>query len=472
MGLLASRPPALTRFRSRAALSLVSLAPGLKVAPGREPMPSYAPPPPPPPPPPTTLTAALRPRLISTYAWALRLRGKAGMAAGISAPFCQSSSATGNGTTLSGASVRDGVEVGDGDAGSAAARARNMACVPRDLSVELGLAPRARPYITCWISFFLMAASSVSSAVGYRDSVVEMGSTYAFSTYLAVMNFSLCSRVAWGVGCLAGSSLASNTMLETLLPTRRSNSTMSAVNDVMSNVSDRTLLMWVPRDLWIPLLSMQRMMARLIDTHSTLVPDPQSAHQQLPWSLSRSICSNMSGCSSKLLLLVRCEPGRAPTVIRRVGRPPAAPALWPWPWLIDELLPVRIEPISRRKEEEPASCDMGCAGLSFTPLPSTALCKALLIDVIQLFMSSSEVAWYTRLKCGVMTSKQKRRSAFLASLTEAIRRSMGSMWRSSFCFQLLYSESLPWSRTIQNLEKRYGQDDSGMGGEGMYNIYM
>lgn len=31
------------------------------------------------------------------------------------------------------------------------------------------------------------------------------------------------------------------------------------------------------------------------------------------------------------------------------------------------------------------------------PLPSTALCNALLIAVIQLFISSSDVAWYTRL---------------------------------------------------------------------------
>src|ERR1700733_9509036 len=50
-----------------------------------------------------------------------------------------------------------------------------------------------------------------------------------------------------------------------------------------------------------------------------------------------------------------------------------------------------------------------------------------------------------------MTSKQNRLSASRAVRTEAMRRSMGSICKSSFCFQLLYSESLPWSRTIQNL---------------------
>src|SRR6187402_2845503 len=50
-----------------------------------------------------------------------------------------------------------------------------------------------------------------------------------------------------------------------------------------------------------------------------------------------------------------------------------------------------------------------------------------------------------------MTSKQKRRSALRASRTDAMRRSMGSMCKSSRCFQLLYSDTLPASRTIQNL---------------------
>lgn len=71
--------------------------------------------------------------------------------------------------------------------------------------------------------------------------------------------------------------------------------------------------------------------------------------------------------------------------------------------------------------------------------------------LIQLLMSSSEVAWYILLNCGVMTSKQNRRSASRAMRTDAMRRSIGSMCRSNFCFQLLYSERRPWSSTIQNL---------------------
>src|SRR4051812_18075255 len=50
-----------------------------------------------------------------------------------------------------------------------------------------------------------------------------------------------------------------------------------------------------------------------------------------------------------------------------------------------------------------------------------------------------------------MTSKQNLRSALRASRTEAMRRSIGSMCKSNFCFQLLYSETLPASSTIQNL---------------------
>src|SRR5262245_50950011 len=131
--------------------------------------------------------------------------------------------------------------------------------------------------MTCWISFFLIAARSVSSAVPNLESVGEIASTYARSTYLAVMNLSRCSLVAWAVGLMPGSSLASHTMFDMRFPTRSSISMMSGVKDVMSRVRDRTLLMWVPSDRWIPLHSMQRIMARLMDTHSTLELDPQSA---------------------------------------------------------------------------------------------------------------------------------------------------------------------------------------------------
>ena len=93
----------------------------------------------------------------------------------------------------------------------------------------------------------------------------------------------------------------------------------------------------------------------------------------------------------------------------------------------------------------------GCEWL----LPSTAFCRAPFNALIQLAMSSPEVAWYTRLYCGVMTSKQNLLSALRASRTDAIRKSMGSMCRSRVCFQLLYSDNLPWSRTIQNLNGQF-----------------
>src|ERR1700761_594215 len=50
-----------------------------------------------------------------------------------------------------------------------------------------------------------------------------------------------------------------------------------------------------------------------------------------------------------------------------------------------------------------------------------------------------------------MTSKQNLRSASRAIRTEAMRRSIGSRCKSNLSFQLLYSESFPWSSTIQNL---------------------
>src|SRR5690554_6198630 len=97
--------------------------------------------------------------------------------------------------------------------------------------------------MTSWMSFFLIAASRVSSGFEYRDSVGEMGSTYARSAYLAVMNFSRCSLVDCDVGFCEGSSLASHVIFDTRFPTRRRSSTMSVVKEVMSSVRDRTLLM-------------------------------------------------------------------------------------------------------------------------------------------------------------------------------------------------------------------------------------
>lgn len=47
------------------------------------------------------------------------------------------------------------------------------------------------------------------------------------------------------------------------------------------------------------------------------------------------------------------------------------------------------------------------------------------IALIQDFTSSSLVAWYTRRVCGVMTSKQKRRSTVRDSRTVAKRRLIG-----------------------------------------------
>lgn len=85
----------------------------------------------------------------------------------MSAPFCTSSSATGNAVTLPGVGERvelDG-EAEAGEAGSAAASARKTACVLRDRSAAFVFAPRAIAYKTPWISFFLMLARRVSSAV-------------------------------------------------------------------------------------------------------------------------------------------------------------------------------------------------------------------------------------------------------------------------------------------------------------------
>ena len=57
---------------------------------------------------------------------------------------------------------------------------------------------------------------------------------------------------------------------------------MSVVKEVVSRVRERTFEMCVPSERCIPLHSMQRTIPRLIETHSVLIPDPHSAHQQLP----------------------------------------------------------------------------------------------------------------------------------------------------------------------------------------------
>ena len=111
-------------------------------------------------------------------------------------------------------------------------------------------------------------------------------------------------------------------------------------------------------------------------------------------------------------------------------------------------MPVRTLAISLLVD--PGSDSVGTN--SGMPLPSKALCSALFTALIQLLMSSSDVAWYTRVKLGVMTSKQKRLSALRASRTEAIRKSIGSMCKSILYFQFMYSEIFPWSSTIQNLQ--------------------
>ena len=80
---------------------------------------------------------------------------------------------------------------------------------------------------------------------------------------------------------------------------------MSVVKDVTSRVRERTLEIWVPSDRWIPLHSIQRIIPRLMETHSVLTSEPQSAHQQFPLSASRKIWSNFAGLSSKLWLSVR-----------------------------------------------------------------------------------------------------------------------------------------------------------------------
>ena len=83
---------------------------------------------------------------------------------------------------------------------------------------------------------------------------------------------------------MPSSMLASQTMLLIRLPIWRRISTMSVLKDVVSRVRERTLEMWVPRERWMPLHSIQRTIPRLMDTHSVFDSDPQSAHHRLPWS--------------------------------------------------------------------------------------------------------------------------------------------------------------------------------------------
>ena len=86
--------------------------------------------------------------------------------------------------------------------------------------------------------------------------------------------------------------------------------------------------------------------------------------------------------------------GLAPTVVRRKTLFDAEeeelcecdPPLYPW----DGALPVKTEPMSRPAGPLETAEELNPDGF---PLPSTALCSALLIDVIQFFMSSSDVAW-------------------------------------------------------------------------------
>ena len=83
---------------------------------------------------------------------------------------------------------------------------------------------------------------------------------------------------------MPSSRLASQTMLLIRLPIWRRISTMSVLKEVVSRVRDRTLEMWVPRERWMPLHSIQRTIPRLMETHSVFDSDPQSAHHRFPWS--------------------------------------------------------------------------------------------------------------------------------------------------------------------------------------------
>lgn len=92
----------------------------------------------------------------SIYSCAFALSGNAGRVVGRIPPFCTRSSAIGKAVTLCGVclldidverTLREGAAPA-GAAGSAAARARKMQWVFRDLSAALGLALRASAYRT------------------------------------------------------------------------------------------------------------------------------------------------------------------------------------------------------------------------------------------------------------------------------------------------------------------------------------
>lgn len=198
-----------------------------------------------------------------------------------------------------------------GDAGSAAARARKTAWVPRDKSDEFGLAFRASAYRTFFTSFFLIDASKVSTGVENCERADEIGATKACSEYLAVIKRNRSSRDDIGVGLMLGPKVASQMILLTRLPMSMSSSTISCVKETVSRVSDRTFDICVPRDRWIPLHSIQRTIPRLMDTHSTLLAEEQSAHCKLPASAALICCNSFELTSS---VLADLRDGRSPTV--------------------------------------------------------------------------------------------------------------------------------------------------------------
>lgn len=131
----------------------------------------------------------------------------------------------------------------EGDAGSAAARARNTACVPRERSAAFGFARSARAYSTCWMLFCLMLTSKVSSGLLKCAMASVEPCTYNRSLYLPVMKCRRCSLVTLGPGFRKASSLASQTMLLTRFPINKSSSMMSGVKAEVSRVKERTLEM-------------------------------------------------------------------------------------------------------------------------------------------------------------------------------------------------------------------------------------
>ena len=196
--------------------------------------------------------AGLRPSLSSVlyskYSFAAWDRGIGAGSLGMSAPFCRSNSATANGlrggalgestiAVLAGPPVEvpRSVDVDEeetwlilvlpppGAAGSAATRARYTACVERERSSALGFPRRASASKTFWMSFRLMLVSRRSSGC----CMTWPAETYVRSMYFAVMKWRRCSRVDWGEGLRKRSSLASQIMLLTRLPTSIKSSMIS-----------------------------------------------------------------------------------------------------------------------------------------------------------------------------------------------------------------------------------------------------